>query len=84
MTTRPLVVVALAATLLAPPAVWAGPPFDQIREYSGLPSGVSAALEGDGQAYISGGERRGGAPPDVQRKKTTVTITKSGMRTAPL
>ena len=24
------------------------------------------------------------APPDVQRKKTTVTIAKSGMRTVPL
>jgi len=34
MTTRPLIVAALAATLLAPPTVWAGPPTDQIREYT--------------------------------------------------
>ncbi len=56
MTTRIVVAAALAATLLASPAAWAGPPTDQLRSYTDAVIRVleDPTLKADGRR----GERR--------------------------
>lgn len=56
MTTRIMVATALAATLLASPAAWAGPPTDQLRNYT---DAVIRVLEDPAlKAETRRGERR--------------------------